>query len=136
MVGIGNRFNFENIRCNAYKNNLVLDTSFHPEGSDIETVITHLNDCKNKPTVALLARKNTRTHNYPDYFKRNLQELYSSSSSIRKADLAYREEFKSLYPKTGKARRLLIKDESIVLSYVKPIQKNIKRTILKFLSKI
>ena len=126
---------YENIKHNAYWNNVTLDTKFHPEGSDVDTAINHLVDCKNKPTVALLARKKCRTNNYPQYFKRNLFELYESSKGVRNADLAYRETFNSLYPKTGKARKLLIDSESIVLNYVKPIEKTIKRSFIKLISK-
>ena len=126
---------YEKIKHNAFWNNVTLDTRFRPEESDINTAINHLIDCKNKPTVALLARKECRTNNYPQYFKRNLFELYKSSRGLRNADLAYRETFNSLYPKTGKARKLLIKNESIVLNYVKPIEKTIKRSFIKLISK-
>ena len=126
---------YEKIRHNAHWNNVTLDTRLRPEKSDINTAINHLVDCKENPTVALLARKKYRTNNYPQYFKRNLFDLYKSSKALRNADLAYRETFNSLYPKTGKARKLLINNESIVLNYVKPIEKTIKRSLIKFISK-
>ncbi len=126
---------YESIKHNAHWNNVHLDTKFHPEGSDIDTAINHLVDCKEKPTVALLARKKYRTNNYPQYFQRNLFELYNSSKWVRKADMEYRETFNSLYPKTGKARKLLINNESIILNYVKPIEKSFKRTLIKLMSK-
>lgn len=127
---------YENIRYNAHWNNISLDTKFHPDASDVSTVINHLEDCKNFPTVALLARKKYRTNNYPDCFTRNLFELYESSKSVQNADIAYRETFNKLYPKTGKARKLLINNESIVLNYIKPIQKTFKRTLIKIMSKL
>ena len=126
---------YENIRNNAYWNNANLDTRFSPDISDCDQAINHLVDCKNKPTVALLARKKYRTNNYPDFFKRNLCDLYESSKSVQNADIAYRETFNKLYPKTGKARKLLINNESIVLNYIKPIQKTFKRTLIKIASK-
>ncbi len=133
ILGVSTKY--EKIKHNAYWNNVLLDTRFRPEESDISTAINHLVDCKNKPTVALLARKKYKTKNYPEYIKRNLFDLYKSSKSVRKADIAYRENFYSLYPKTGQARKLLIKNESIVLNYVKPIEKTIKRSLIKLLSK-
>lgn len=50
---------YETIRNNAFWNNVNLDTRFHPDASDCEQAVNHLIDCKNQPTVALLARKNT-----------------------------------------------------------------------------
>ena len=126
---------YETIRNNAFWNNVNLDTRFHPDASDCEQAVNHLIDCKNQPTIALLARKKYRTNNYPDYFTRNLFELYESSKSVQNADIAYRETFNKLYPKTGKARKLLINNESIVLNYIKPIQKTLKRTLIKLVSK-
>ena len=110
-------------------------TRFHPDASDCEQAVNHLIDCKNQPTVALLARKKYRTNNYPDFFRRNLFEMYESSKSVQNADIAYRQTFNKLYPKTGKARKLLINNESIVLNYVKPIQKTFKRILIKLASK-
>lgn len=126
---------YENIRNNAYWNNAHLDTRFHTKDFGIEASLEHLIDCKNNPTIALLARKKYRTNNYPEFFQRNISELYGSSKKIRKADMAYRQTFDMLYPKTGKARKLLINNESIVLNYVKPIQKTLKRTLIKIASK-
>lgn len=126
---------YERIRNNAFWNNANLDTRFHPDASDCEQAVNHLIDCKNQPTVALLARKKYRTNNYPDFFTRNLFELYESSKSVQNADMAYRQTFNKLYPKTGKARKLLINNESIVLNYVKPIQKTFKRILIKLASK-
>lgn len=126
---------YESIRNNAFWNNASLDTKFHPDASDCEQAVNHLIDCKKQPTVALLARKKYRTNNYPDFFTRNLFELYESSKSVQNADMAYRQTFNKLYPKTGKARKLLINNESIVLNYVKPIQKTFKRILIKLASK-
>jgi hypothetical protein len=126
---------YETIRNNAFWNNANLDTRFHPDASDCEQAVNHLIDCKNQPTIALLARKKYRTNNYPDFFRRNLFEMYESSKSVQNADIAYRQTFNKLYPKTGKARKLLINNESIVLNYVKPIQKTFKRILIKLASK-
>lgn len=128
-------FKYERIRNNAFWNNASLDTKFHPDASDCAQAVNHLIDCKNQPTVALLARKKYRTNNYPDCFTRNLFELYESSQNVQNADIAYRQTFHKLYPKTGKARKLLINNESIVLNYVKPIQKTFKRILIKLASK-
>ena len=100
---IENRFMYEKIKNNAYRNNISLDTKLHPNISNIRIALNHLVDCKNAPTIALLARKKYRTNNYPDYFQRNLNELYNSSKWVRNADNAYRENFHAMYPiKQGK----------------------------------
>ena len=95
-----------------------------------DDAINHLIDCKENPTIGLLARKKHRTNNYPDCFKRNLKDLYKSKH-VKEADDAFKETFASLYPKTGKARKFLIETNSIVLNYVKPIKKNMRRTLFK-----
>ena len=85
---------------------------------------------KENPTIGLLARKKHRTNNYSDCFERNLKDLYKFKQ-VKAADNAFKETFASLYPKTGKARKFLIETNSIVLNYVKPIRKNLRRTLFK-----
>ena len=121
---------FESVRRNAYWNNAHLDTRFRVAKDCTDDAINHLIDCKENPTIGLLARKKHRTNNYPDCFKRNLKDLYKSKH-VKDADNAFKETFASLYPKTGKARKFLIERNSIVLNYVKPIKKNLRRTLFK-----
>ena len=127
---------YDNIKRNAYWNNVHLDSRFHPTADEVETAIEHLKDCHNNPTVSLIARRKYRTNNYPDCFQRNLKEVYDASAWVRRADSAYRNRFAELYPKTAKARKLLIKTQSIVLNCVKPIEKGLKRSFIKLISKI
>ena len=96
-ISVGGR-RYENIRQNAYWNNVHLDSKFRPEKDEISDAVKHLEDCRKLPTVALLARKEARTNYYPDYFHRNLEKIYRESSAVRHADKAYRENYKSLYP--------------------------------------
>ncbi|DAA88413.1 TPA: hypothetical protein CPT87_04985 [Candidatus Gastranaerophilales bacterium HUM_5] len=121
---------FERVRRNAYWNNAHLDTRFRVSKDFTDDAINHLIDCKENPTIGLLARKKHRTNNYPDCFERNLKDLYKFKH-VKAADNAFKETFVSLYPKTGKARKFLIETNSIVLNYVKPIRKNLRRTLFK-----
>ena len=126
---------FESVRRNAYWNNAHLDTRFRVAKDCTDDAINHLIDCKENPTIGLLARKKHRTNNYPDCFKRNLKDLYKSKH-VKDADNAFKETFASLYPKTGKARKFLIETNSIVLNYVKPIKKNLRRTLFKLFNPV
>ena len=106
---------FESVRRNAYWNNAHLDTRFRVAKDCTDDAINHLIDCKENPTIGLLARKKHRTNNYPDCFKRNLKDLYKSKH-VKDADNAFKETFET---------------NSIVLNYVKPIKKNLRRTLFK-----
>lgn len=50
---------FERVRRNAYWNNAHLDTRFRVAKDCTDDAINHLIDCKENPTIGLLARKNT-----------------------------------------------------------------------------
>ena len=126
---------YELIRHNAQYNNMHLDTRFKIDSNCVEDAVNHLDDCTKNPTVALLARKKARSNNYPEFFKRNLNDIYKLTP-VRDAYDIFRTKFSFMYPKTGKARKLLINTESIVLNYVKPIKKDFKRTVIKLLCKI
>ena len=135
MISFKNTDTYRRISINASWNNAHLDSRVPPESCAIEDAIKHLEDCKNYPTVALLARKKFRTAYYPGLYYEHLDRIYQSSNAVRIADRAYRERFNKLYPKTGYARKLLIFKESIVLDRVKPIQNNLKRLLIKFLAR-
>ena len=51
-------------------------------------------------------------------------------------DKDFKEGFKKLYNNTKNIRRQLIKNNSIVLDEVKPIEKNFKRTMIKLFGKL
>lgn len=128
-----NRYN--KLKYNAYWNNAHLDSRFRMTDDLLDDAVNHLNDCRKNPTRGLLARKKFRTNNYPDCYKRNLNDLYKNEA-VKTADNAFKEKFSSLYPKSGKVRKFLIKSESIVLDYVKPVKKNFRRTLFKMFGKI
>lgn len=120
---------------NAFWNNVHLDTKCPMNGRNVETAVAHLNDCRENPTVGLLARKKYTTSVYPEHFRQNLMDLYSYDK-FRKADKAFKNRFNELYPKTGDMRKFLIESESVVLDYVKPIKKNAERVIYSVLNKL
>lgn len=123
-------FRYESVRSRAYWNNAHLDTRFHITHDAVQDGIAHLEDCRENPTIGLLARKKFRTNNYPPLYKRNLAEL-RNSKYFSDAEQNFKDTFTSMYPKTGKARKFLIDSESIVLNYVKPIQKTLRRMLFK-----
>lgn len=120
---------------NAYWNNAHLDTRFRLDKDAVGDAVNHLCDCKENPTVGLLLRKKYRTNNYPDCFHRNLNLLYCDDR-VQRAQDSFELTYNTLYPKTGKARKYLIKNENVVFNYVKPIQKGLKRSLFKLFSKI
>ena len=126
---------YSNQRYNAYWNNVHLDTRLSLGADAIMDAVNHLNDCIKNPTIGLLMRKKCRTNNYPDCFNRNLNLLYSDKR-VQHAQVFFEVIYENLYPKTGKARKYLIKNENIVIDYVKPIRKSLKRTLFKLFSKI
>lgn len=127
-------YSYARIRNNAYWNNVHLDTRASITDFEVTDAVAHLNDCRQNPTIGLLARKNYTTHRYPDNFQKNLSDLYEYKR-VCDADRAYRQRFNELYPHTGKMRKFLIKTESIVLDYVKPVTKNFQRTIFKMFNR-
>ena len=121
---------YENIRSNAYWHNVHLDTSFRPDADARETAIKHFEDCKSKPTVALLASKKSETNHYPDFKKRN-ERILMQNPKVKETRDSFEKTFNKNYPKTGKARKYLIDKESIVLNYVKPRAKTLGRMLFK-----
>ncbi len=126
---------YESQRYNAYWNNAHLDTRFRLDKDASSDAIKHLKDCRENPTVGLLLRKKYRTNNYSDCFHRNLNLLYCDEN-VQHAQDSFESKYNNLYPKTGKARKYLIKNENVVIDYVKPIKKGLKRSLFKFFSKI
>ena len=124
---------FGRINHNAYWANAHLDTRFHIDVDMIDDNYNHLQDCIKHPTTGLLAAKKNRTYNYPDCYERNFQELMSVPKMKNSAD-AFVNKFHKLYPKTAKARNFLINTDSIVLNYVKPIKKSLRRTLFRLLN--
>ena len=120
---------------NAFWYNVHLDTKCPMNGSKIEYAVAHLNDCRENPTIGLLAGKKYTTSVHPEHFQTNLMDLYSYEK-VRKADKAFRSRFENLYPHTGKIRKFLIDTKSVVLDYVKPIKKTPERFIFSFLNKL
>lgn len=124
---------FDRINSNAYWANAHLDTRFHIDSDMIDDNYKHLQDCINHPTTGLLAARKNRTYNYPDCYDRNLKELLEIPQMKNSADI-FVNKFNKLYPKTAKARLYLMNSDSIVLHYVKPIKKSIRRTIFRLLN--
>lgn len=131
---IGVSSHFDRIKSNAYWANAHLDTRFHIDPNMIDSNYNHIQDCINHPTTGLLAARKYRTNNYPDCYERNLKELLSEPRMKKSVD-TFLNKFDELYPKTGKARNFLINSDSIVLNYVKPIKKSLRRTIFKLFNR-
>lgn len=121
---------FDNIRTNAELSNGVIDSSFPFNQQLTRYTENHLKDCKENPTLGLLARQNQKTNYYPKNAKINIAMLNKQDAFVR-ADNEFKQVCKELYPKTSNVRRQLIKNESIILDGIKPIKKNFARTMIK-----
>ncbi len=125
----GNRFS--KLENHAYWANVNLDTRFHVDKDSVDYNHKQIQDCINHPTTGLLAAKKYKTYNYIHCYERNYKELLTIPL-IKNATDYFESKFQKLYPKTGKARKFLINNNNIVLNYVKPIKKSLKRTVFKW----
>ena len=127
-------YRFENIRSNAYWHNAKLDTRFKPTDiSDAQSTIEHYNDCIKNPTRGLLARRKFETQNYPEYRMRN-ESIMRQFPEVRTLKDSFENKFnKELYPKTKNARKFLINNEFVLLDYVKPHVKTIRKALFKMI---
>lgn len=122
---------FDDINSHAFWANAHLDTRLRLDKDFLSDNYNHLQDCINHPTTGLLAAKKNRTYNYPSCYNRNLKDL-KSIPSMRDSFDRFETKFSKLYPKTGRARKFLINNESIVLNYVKPIKRSLKRILFRY----
>lgn len=123
------------IKLNAQTSNGLLDSKYEASPSLSQYAEFHLEDCKENPTIGLLARQHEKTNDYPKMKKHNL-EILNQVDSFKKVDKEFKDMYKDIYPKTGKIRKQLIKKESIVLDEVKPIKKDFTRTFIKLFGNI
>ncbi len=130
MTGICGFDKFENIRTNAQLSNGIIDSPYSFDSKLTKYAENHLKDCKENPTLGLLARQNQRTNYYPKFAKINMAKLNEQDSFVR-ADNEFKQVCHDMYHKTNKVRRQLIKNESIVLDDIEPIKKNFSRTMIK-----
>lgn len=121
---------YENIRSNAYWHNVHLDTRFRPHNDVVEDTIRHYEDCKQNPTVALLARKKSETNNYPDFKIRN-EHIMEKNPEVKAAKDSFEKAYNELYPKTKNARKYLIDKEFVTLNYVKPRVRTFGKMLFK-----
>ena len=70
----------------------LLDSKYEASPSLSQYAEFHLEDCKENPTIGLLARQNERTNDYPKMRKHNLNIL-NNVDSFKKED----KEFKDMY---------------------------------------
>ena len=118
-------------RTNAHWHNVHLDTRLKPDAYDVQDAIKHFEDCKNNPTIGLLARKHFETNNYPEFKRRNMA-LLMRAPEVKAAKDSFETTFKKeLYPRTNKARKYLIDKNFVMLDYVKPRVKTLGKTLFK-----
>ena len=135
MTAISDYGTIDFMKMNAQLSNDLLDTPYQFVPKLTHYVEAHIEDCKENPTIGLLARQHVKTNDYPNMTRENMA-LLRQQDSFEKVDNEFKQVFKDTYPKTNKVRRQLIKKESIVLDEVKPIKKDFTRTMIKFFGKL
>lgn len=135
MTAISDYGTIDFMKMNAQLSNDLLDTPYQFVPKLTHYAEAHIEDCKENPTIGLLARQHAKTNDYPNMTMENMA-LLRQQDSFEKVDNEFKQVFKDTYPKTNKVRRQLIKKESIVLDEVKPIKKDFTRTMIKFFGKL
>lgn len=135
MTAISDYGTIDFMKMNAQLSNDLLDTPYQFVPKLTHYTEAHIEDCKENPTIGLLARQHVKTNDYPNMARENMA-LLRQQDSFEKVDNEFKQVFKDTYPKTNKVRRQLIKKESIVLDEVKPIKKDFTRTMIKFFGKL
>ena len=135
MTAISDYGTIDFMKMNAQLSNDLLDTPYQFVPKLTHYAEAHIEDCKENPTIGLLARQHVKTNDYPNMGRENMAWL-RQQDSFEKVDNEFKQVFKDTYPKTNKVRRQLIKKESIVLDEVKPIKKDFTRTMIKFFGKL
>ncbi len=135
MTAISDYGTIDFMKMNAQLSNDLLDTSYQFVPKLTHYAEAHIEDCKENPTIGLLARQHVKTNDYPNMARENMA-LLRQQDSFEKVDNEFKQVFKDTNPKTNKVRRQLIKKESIVLDEVKPIKKDFTRTMIKFFGKL
>lgn len=135
MTAISDYGTIDFMKMNAQLSNDLLDTPYQFVPKLTYYAEAHIEDCKENPTIGLLARQHVKTNDYPNMARENMA-LLRQQDSFEKVDNEFKQVFKDTYPKTNKVRRQLIKKESIVLDEVKPIKKDFTRTMIKFFGKL
>lgn len=135
MTAISDYGTIDFMKMNAQLSNDLLDTPYQFVPKLTHYAEAHIEDCKENPTIGLLARQHAKTNDYPNMARENMALLHQQDS-FEKVDNEFKQVFKDTYPKTNKVRRQLIKKESIVLDEVKPIKKDFTRTMIKFFGKL
>lgn len=124
-----------NILTNANLSNSYLDSKQKITMPKLKTIVAHLKDRQNYPTLGTLAHRKFLTKNEPQVYLTKLTEL-RQFETFKKLEKGIKESIKKLYPKTKNIRRILLHDERIILDKVKPIEHNIKHKLVKLLGKI
>ena len=127
---------FENVRRNAKWTHAHLDTRLEWDVDNVKDAVSHLEDCKNTPTIGLLARHEATAKGiaYPSFYERNLNCMLRNYK-IKQLNDEFNSQLKELYSKTLNTRMFLIETESVVLRCVKKHSSIFKKFMYKFFHK-
>lgn len=120
---------------NAFWHNCHLDSNVSFTERRLNTIIAHLKDRKKYPTLGTLANRKYHVVMNPDAYSSNLTTL-RQKEAFRKHEKAIKDSINTLYPKTKNVRRILLKEKRVVLDLVKPVEHNLKHSLIKMFGKV
>lgn len=120
---------------NAFWHNCHLDSNVSFTERRLNTIFNHLKDRKNYPTLGTLANRKYHVVINPDAYSSNLTTL-RQKEAFRKHEKAIKDSINALYPKTKNVRRILLKEKRVVLDLVKPVEHNLKHSLIKMFGKV
>lgn len=116
---------YENARYNAYWARVGIDTRLKIDDYNIDDYKAHLKDCRENPTIGLLANRKYITGkpmNYPIYARRNLHYL-EKQPEINTLIKSLENKIKTLYPKTKHLREYIIDNGRVLLDGIEQSKK-------------
>lgn len=124
-----------NIITNAYWYNTHLDSKLSLSERAMKSIAAHLRDRREYPTLGTLVHQKYYTQQEPKAYASKLSQL-REHLTFRNWEKGIKESIKTLYPNTKNVRRILLKEKRVVLDEVKPIERNLKHSIIKLFGKI
>ena len=120
---------------NAFGHNCHLDSNVSFTERRLNTTFAHLKDRKEYPTLGTLANRKYHVVMNPDAYSSNLTTL-RQNEAFRKQKKAIKDSINTLYQKTKNVRRILLREKRVVLDLVKPVEHNLKHSLIKMFGKV
>ena len=95
MTAISDYGTIDFMKMNAQLSNDLLDTPYQFVPKLTHYAEAHIEDCKQNPTIGLLARQHVKTNDYPNMARENMA-LLRQQDSFEKVDNEFKQVFSTL----------------------------------------